>query len=98
EQVAAELGRLAGRETRALALGHLQRGGSPTTFDRLMATRFGAAAVRAVESGAFGTMVAYQPPDITTRPLEQVLSRDHPVPLDGDTITTARDLGICLGT
>ncbi len=97
EQIADELERLTGRETRSLALGHLQRGGSPTMFDRLMATRFGAAAVRAVERHEFGTMVAYRPPAIVPIPLGDVVGVTHNVPLDGDTIATARDLGICVG-
>jgi 6-phosphofructokinase 1 len=97
EQVARELGRLTGRETRSLALGHLQRGGSPTTFDRLMATRFGAAAVRAAERREFGMMVAYRPPTIVSVPLDDVVGHTHNVPPDGDTVATAHDLGICLG-
>ena len=52
EKVAAELGRLTGKETRLVVLGHLLRGGSPTTFDRLIALRFGAAAVRALAEGS----------------------------------------------
>jgi 6-phosphofructokinase 1 len=97
DEVARELGERTGRETRAVALGHLQRGGSPTMFDRLMATRFGAAAVRAIEKKQFGTVVAYRHPGIVPVPLEECLSRKHPVPLDGDTVATARDLGISLG-
>jgi ATP-dependent phosphofructokinase / diphosphate-dependent phosphofructokinase len=86
-----------GKETRTLVLGHLQRGGSPTTYDRLLALRFGAAAVRAIADGAFGTMVGLNGPDITRVPLEQVVGRAKNVPLDSDTIRTARDLGISLG-
>jgi phosphofructokinase-like protein len=86
-----------GKETRTLVLGHLQRGGSPTTYDRLLALRFGSAAVRAIADGAFGTMVGLNGPDITRVPLEQVVGRAKNVPLDSDTIRTARDLGISLG-
>jgi len=86
-----------GKETRTLVLGHLQRGGSPTTYDRLLALRFGAAAVRAIADGAFGTMVGLNGPDITRVPLEQVVGRSKNVPLDCDTIVTARQLGISLG-
>jgi 6-phosphofructokinase 1 len=86
-----------GKETRSLVLGHLQRGGSPTTYDRLLALRFGAAAVRAIADRAFGTMVAVNGPDITRVPLEDVVGRPKYVPLDSDTIRTARDLGISLG-
>jgi 6-phosphofructokinase 1 len=86
-----------GKETRTLVLGHLQRGGSPTTYDRLLALRFGAAAVRAIADEAFGTMVGLNGPDITRVPLDQVVGRSKNVPLDSDTIRTARELGISLG-
>jgi 6-phosphofructokinase 1 len=86
-----------GKETRTLVLGHLQRGGTPTTYDRLLALRFGAAAVRAIADGAFGTMVGLNGPDITRVPLENVVGRAKNVPLDCDTVRTARDLGISLG-
>jgi 6-phosphofructokinase 1 len=86
-----------GKETRSLVLGHLQRGGSPTTFDRLLALRFGSAAVRAIADRSFGTMVGLNGPDITRVPLENVVGRAKNVPLDSDTIRTARDLGISLG-
>lgn len=97
EQVADAIASRTGKETRALTLGHLQRGGSPTTFDRLLSLRFGAAAVRCVAAGRFGVMVALQPPTITAIPLTEALARPNLVPLDCDTILTARDLGICLG-
>ncbi len=86
-----------GKETRTLVLGHLQRGGTPTTYDRLLALRFGVAAVRAIGDRAFGTMVGLNGPDITRVPLENVVGRSKNVPLDSDTIQTARDLGINLG-
>jgi 6-phosphofructokinase 1 len=86
-----------GKETRTLVLGHLQRGGSPTTYDRLLALRFGVAAVRAIADRAFGTMVGLNGQEITRVPLAQVVGRAKNVPLDSDTIQTARDLGISLG-
>jgi ATP-dependent phosphofructokinase / diphosphate-dependent phosphofructokinase len=86
-----------GKETRTLVLGHLQRGGTPTTYDRLLALRFGAAAVRAIADKAYGTMVGLNGSDITRVPLEDVVGRSKNIPLDCDTIHTARDLGICLG-
>jgi 6-phosphofructokinase 1 len=86
-----------GKETRCVTLGHLQRGGSPTTFDRLLALRFGAEAARAVARGDFGIMVSYQPPTVATVSLEEVLDKPKPVPLDGDIICTARELGVSLG-
>ncbi len=87
----------AGKETRSLVLGHLQRGGSPTTFDRLLALRFGAAAVRLIAAGSFDTMVALDPPEIVGVPLADVLAKPKLVPVDSDTVVTARDLGISLG-
>ena len=86
-----------GKETRSLVLGHLQRGGSPTTFDRLLGLRFGTAAVRAVADKAFGVMVGYNPPAIARVPLQDVIGRSKHVPLDSDTVLTARELGISLG-
>ena len=97
EYVAKEISKKMGKDTRSLVLGHLQRGGSPTTFDRLLALRFGAAAIRAIEDKKFGHMVALHPPHVTTVKLEEALSSMKRVPLDGDTITTARDLGISFG-
>jgi 6-phosphofructokinase 1 len=96
-KVAEWITEMTGKETRALALGHLQRGGTPTTFDRLLALRFGAEATRAVAARSFGTMVAYRPPAVETVTLEEVLGQPKPVPLDGDTICTARELGVSLG-
>jgi glyceraldehyde-3-phosphate dehydrogenase type I len=96
EVVAARLAELTGKETRSLVLGHLQRGGRPTPRDRLIATRFGAAAIRQVEKGEFGVMVALDPPEVRTVPLAEA-TRMKLVPLNGDTVQTARDLGICLG-
>jgi ATP-dependent phosphofructokinase / diphosphate-dependent phosphofructokinase len=96
-KVARAISHHTGKETRTLVLGHLQRGGSPTTYDRLLALRFGSAAVRAIADGAFGTMVGLNGQDITRVPLENVVGRAKNVPLDSDTIRTARDLGISLG-
>ena len=97
EQVARQLESLTGKECRAVVLGHLQRGGTPTTFDRLTSLRFGAAAVRMVADGQFGSMVALDPPDVRAVPLVEVTGRTRTVPTDGDTVATARDLGICFG-
>ena len=96
-RVAAAIAERTGKETRSLVLGHLQRGGGPTTSDRLIALRFGTAAVRAIAASAFGTMVAYTPPTISTVPLEDVIGRTKLVPLDSDTLQTARDIGISFG-
>lgn len=97
ERVAHEIKQRTGEDTRHVVLGHLQRGGSPTTFDRLVATRFGAAALRAVEEGRFGCMVALDPPTVNYVPLADALERMKQVPLDCDTVLSARDIGICLG-
>ena len=97
EQVAREIEEKTGKETRTVVLGHLQRGGSPTTFDRLIALRFGAAAVRMVDERRFNVMVALDPPTVLAVPLDVATERMKCVPLDSDTVLTARDLGICLG-
>lgn len=97
EKIVAEIQELTGKATRLVVLGHLLRGGTPTTFDRLIALRFGAAAVRALEAGQFGKMVALDPPTVRYVPLEQATRRMKAVPLDCDTILTARDLDICFG-
>lgn len=97
ERVAAEIESCSGKETRTVTLGHLQRGGTPTAFDRVLALRFGAAAVRAVADGKFGHMVALDPPLIKLVPLGDAVTGWTGVPLDGDTICTARELGVCLG-
>jgi 6-phosphofructokinase 1 len=96
-RVAAELEQLTGKETRSVVLGHLQRGGAPTSFDRVLATRLGSKAVELVLSGQFGCMVANHPPDMVAVPLEKVVGRTKHVPLDSDLIVTARVLGISLG-
>jgi ATP-dependent phosphofructokinase / diphosphate-dependent phosphofructokinase len=97
ERVAADLQQLTGKETRCVVLGHLLRGGTPTTFDRLIALRFGAAAIRALADDRSGVMVALDPPTVRYVPLEQATRRMKRVPLDCDTMLTARDLGICFG-
>ena len=97
EFVAREIHRLTNRETRSLVLGHLQRGGQPTTSDRLLATRFGTAAVRAIERGEQNVMMALQSQKIITVPLEQAISETKFVPLDSDIVLSARDLGISFG-
>ncbi len=97
EFVARQISEKTGKDSRSMVLGHLQRGGSPTTFDRLLSLRFGAAAIRMIEEQKFGSMVALAPPDIKAVPLDQVIGSIRQVPLDSDTIQTARDIGICFG-
>jgi 6-phosphofructokinase len=97
EQLAHQLEAITGKEARAVVLGHLLRGGSPTSFDRLSAMRFGAAAVRALDEGHSGIMVALAFPNVEYVNLAEVAGRMKAVPLDGDTIQTGRDIGICFG-
>jgi len=97
EWVAQEIRKRTEKDTRSLVLGHLQRGGSPTTFDRLLAMRFGAAAVRLVEEGTFGHMVALKSPHMGSVPLEDAVKSRKKVKLDSDKVFTAREIGICLG-
>ncbi len=97
EQVAKALGEMTDREVRHVVLGHLLRGGTPTAFDRLLSLRFGSAAVRALAEGKSGVMVALDPPTVNYVPLAQATKRMKVVPLDCDTVVTARELDICLG-
>ena len=97
DRLAREIATRTGRETRAMVLGHLQRGGVPTSYDRLIAMRFGAAAVRVVEAGKFGTMVALDPPNIRAVPIEDAIKKIKRVPIDSDMVETARDVGISFG-
>ena len=97
ERVANEIQDLTGKETRCVVLGHLLRGGTPTTFDRLISLRFGAAAVRALDEGQNGVMVALDPPTVRYVPLAEATNRMKCVPIDCDIILTARDLGISFG-
>jgi len=96
-RVAARLEELTGKEARSVVLGHLQRGGGPTSFDRVLATRFGGKAVELIMAGQFGQMVANRPPDIVSVPLKEVVGRTKQVPPDLDLVVTARALGISFG-
>jgi len=95
--VAAELEASTGKEARTVVLGHLLRGGTPTSFDRLLGLRFGAAAIRALEEGRDGVMVALDPPTVSYVPLADAAARMKRVPADCDSMLTARDLGTCFG-
>jgi 6-phosphofructokinase 1 len=97
QQVAMDIEERTGRETRHLVLGHLQRGGGPNSYDRLLALRFGAAAVKLVRDGRFGCMVALDPPDVLAVPLREAIASIKTVPVDGDIVQTARALGTCMG-
>ena len=86
-----------GVETRVTVLGHIQRGGTPTAFDRYLATRYGAAAVRLAAAGGFDRMVALVKSQIVDLPLEEALATPKRVNLHGDAVVTARGLGISFG-
>ncbi|HEY3451666.1 MAG TPA: ATP-dependent 6-phosphofructokinase [Myxococcales bacterium] len=95
--VADQIAKLTNKETRSLVLGHLQRGGSPTCFDRALGLRFGAAAIRALADGQINVMVALAPPKVKTIPLNEAIERMKAVSMDDDMVQTARSLDICLG-
>ncbi|HVZ48237.1 MAG TPA: ATP-dependent 6-phosphofructokinase [Gemmatimonadaceae bacterium] len=97
ERVAQAIQARTGKECRSIVLGHLQRGGMPTGYDRLLATRFGGAAVEAVEAGKWGHMVALQSPDIVTIPISEALKQPRRVDPNHDIVRTARRTGICFG-
>lgn len=86
-----------GLEVRCTVLGHLQRGGTPNSFDRVLGTRLGTFAVRAAAQGKFGTMVALKTPDIALVPLESLAGIVRKVPLDSQMIGSAESIGISLG-
>jgi len=96
-RVGAGLEALTGKESRTVVLGHLQRGGAPTSYDRVLATRMGALAVELVQARKFGYMVASHPPDVTAVPLDEIVGKMKKVPIDSDAIRAARALGIGLG-
>ncbi len=97
ERVAAELERLTGKETRACTLGHLQRGGSPTSFDRVLGTRFGVHAVKLIEQQKFGRMVSYQRYHVGSVTIAEAVSQLNLVDPEGEVVETARGVGISLG-
>ncbi|NWF76790.1 MAG: 6-phosphofructokinase [Nitrospirae bacterium] len=97
KRVSEEIKKKTGKETRDIVLGHLQRGGAPTTFDRLLSLRLGAAAVRLAEAGKFGNMVALQSTKIIDVPIEEAIGKMKSVPLNSDVMQTARSLGISFG-
>jgi ATP-dependent phosphofructokinase / diphosphate-dependent phosphofructokinase len=97
ETVAKRIEDETGLETRVTVLGHVQRGGSPTAFDRLLATRFGAVALQAASKGEFGVMTSLQRNDVTTVPLKDAVGRQRLVPTDSQLVFAARAVGTCLG-
>ena len=97
EKVAHEIHELSGKETRVVVLGHLLRGGSPTSFDRLTALRFGAAAVRGLATGHEGVMVALDPPHVKYVPIPEAMGKMKKVPMTSDIVLTAQEMGITFG-
>ncbi len=86
--------KMTGKESRCVVLGHLQRGGSPNAFDRMLGTNFGACAVRALVDGEVGKMVALQAGKVVTVPLSEAVANIKTVPVEGQLVRTARDIGI----
>ena len=97
EVVATQLQRVCPAEVRVTVLGHVQRGGSPSAFDRVLATRCGAMAVRLIAQGKVGYMVALQQGQLTAIPIDDVVVQPKRVPLDSDILRAAVWLGICVG-
>jgi ATP-dependent phosphofructokinase / diphosphate-dependent phosphofructokinase len=95
--VAVEIQQRLGRETRCVVLGHLQRGGPPTTFDRVLATQFGAFAVGLIHRRQFGRMVCFNPPAIDSVWINEAVSKLRTVDPQSSAVQTARALGISFG-
>src|SRR5688500_3301176 len=94
EYVRKRIEEMTGKESRCVVLGHLQRGGSPNAFDRMLGTNFGACAVRSLAGGETGKMVALQAGSVITVPLSEACANIKMVPTDGQLVRTARDIGI----
>ena len=97
EIVGREIAARLDRDVRTVVLGHLQRGGTPTAFDRMLATEFGAHAVRLVHEGRFGEMVCYRPPEIASVPIATAIRQLSTVDPHGSAVQSARALGIGFG-
>ncbi len=95
--IADEVEKLSGLDTRSIVLGHIQRGGSPTPVDRILATQFGFEAFKLLDSGQFGRLVVRQAGEITSVPIGDVADKVRTVPLDSPLIEAARAVGTCFG-
>lgn len=95
--VTEELDRRIEQDVRCVVLGHLQRGGGPTTFDRVLSSQYGAHAVRLIIEKKFGQMVCYDPPDILDASIEEAVGNLRTVNPDGSAVNTAKAMGICFG-
>ena len=92
-----ELGKMSGLETRSVVLGHLQRGGTPTPFDRVLATRLGSKAVDLIMEKNYGKMVSVRGGHLEDFPLEEVATGRRLIPADYELIKAAREIGVCFG-
>jgi len=97
QKVAEFVEKESGSETRVTVLGHLQRGGTPTAFDRWLGTRYGSSAVRVAAAGRFGNMVALQYAKVVDIPFTEALKEPKRVDVNGDAVLTARSVGISFG-
>jgi len=97
EVVAARIEEEAKLETRVTVLGHVQRGGSPSAYDRILGTRYGATALQAAARGEFGTMVSLRGRDVITVKLEDAIRKQRLVPPDSQLVMAARAVGVCFG-
>ena len=97
ERVAKELSELVGVEARAVVPGHIQRGGSPSAYDRVLATQFGVHAAQLIEKGEYGVSVALAGNTITHNPLNEIAGVPKLVPPDHQMVQVARDMGISFG-
>lgn len=97
ELVAKQIEQETGLETRVTVLGHVQRGGSPTAYDRILATRFGAVALEAASRGEFGVMASLQRNVVITVPLKDVVGKQRLVPPDSQLVSAARAVGTWFG-
>jgi 6-phosphofructokinase 1 len=95
--VATQVGKVTDKDARVVVLGHLQRGGVPTPFDRILATRFGAAAVRLLAEGRYGEVVVSRGAQITTVAMRETAGKVRTVPPDHEMILTARAMGVAFG-
>jgi 6-phosphofructokinase 1 len=95
--VAREIGKRTGKETRTCVLGHLQRGGAPTTADRILGIQFGVKAVELINQGKFGHMVSFQDSQVTDVLISDAVHRLRLVPPHGQMVETARAVGIAFG-
>lgn len=84
-------------ETRSVVLGHLQRGGAPTYFDRCLSTQYGAHAIRLIEERKFGKMVCYDPPEISSVPIAEAVKRISLVDPNGSAVQAARAMAVSFG-